>query len=298
MRSSRRSYSPLLRGHQDRTCCAYSSSVRSNPIYPLAIHSVTGNLGVTDISRELRGTLPGIAMRRSDNYVQNRYGPFGFASGQSQSGDTCIFAWQRIRPAESQTRWLTGRGTIQICLRLCDLHLNEEQLLAFMYGFSINAAFNDYSWNPYGEPAGPASDLGRPGPDIYPVRPWTAFRRSNDASTRATERSSTARCGSSCANSTNNPCQAGTQRPYRATTARLARCSSWPANHLAITATGRHHTRWQHKRNDRTTAAGNRSVIRNRQNSLWECNPTSTSGTEMTASTALPMTISATHAQF
>lgn len=128
-------------------------------------------LGVTDISRELRGTLPGIAMRRSDNYVQNRYGPFGFASGQSQSGDTCIFAWQRIRPAESQTRWLTGRGTIQIRLRLCDSHLNEEQLLAFMYGFSINAAFNNYSWNPYGEPAGPASDLGRPGPDIYPSGP-------------------------------------------------------------------------------------------------------------------------------
>lgn len=128
-------------------------------------------LGVTDISRELRGTLPGIVMRRSENYVQNRYGPFGFASGQSRSGDTCIYAWQRIRPAESQTRWLTGRGTIQIRLRLCDSHLNEEQLLAVMYGFSINAAFNDYSWNPYGEPAGPAPDLGRPGADVFPAGP-------------------------------------------------------------------------------------------------------------------------------
>ncbi len=128
-------------------------------------------LGVTDISRELRGTLPGIAMHRSPNYVQNRYGPFGFASGRSSSGDTCIYAWQRIRPGESQSRWLTGRGSIQVRLRLCDARLNEEQLLAFMYGFSINAAFNDYSWNPYGEPPGPPANLGRPGPDVYPAGP-------------------------------------------------------------------------------------------------------------------------------
>ena len=38
-------------------------------------------LGVTDISREMRGTLPGIAMHRSPNYVQNRYGPFGYRVG-------------------------------------------------------------------------------------------------------------------------------------------------------------------------------------------------------------------------
>lgn len=128
-------------------------------------------LGVTDISRELRGTFPGIAMRRSAIFVQNRYGPFGYASGQSRTGDTCIFAWQRIRPAESQTRWLTGRGSIQVRLRLCDSSLKEEQLLAFMYGFTINAAFNNYSWNPYGEAAGPAANLGRPGADIYPSGP-------------------------------------------------------------------------------------------------------------------------------
>ncbi|MEP7453555.1 cellulose biosynthesis protein BcsN [Phyllobacterium sp. SB3] len=128
-------------------------------------------LGVADISRELRGTLPGVAMHRSPNYVQNRYGPFGFASGRSTSGDTCIYAWQRIRPSESQTRWLTGRGSIQLRLRLCDASLSEEQLLAFMYGFTINASFNSYSWNPYGEMASSPENLGKPGADIYPDGP-------------------------------------------------------------------------------------------------------------------------------
>ena len=47
-------------------------------------------LGTTNIERELRGTLPGVPMRRSPIFVQNRYGPFGFASGRSRSGDTCI----------------------------------------------------------------------------------------------------------------------------------------------------------------------------------------------------------------
>ncbi|WP_457299862.1 cellulose biosynthesis protein BcsN [Phyllobacterium sp. P5_D12] len=128
-------------------------------------------LGVTDISRELRGTLPGIAMKRSPNYVQNRYGPFGFASGRSRSGDTCVYAWQRIRPGESQTRWLTGRGSIQVRLRLCDSNLTEQQLLAFMYGYSVNAAFNDYSWNPYGDAPGPAENLGKSGEDVYSSGP-------------------------------------------------------------------------------------------------------------------------------
>ena len=128
-------------------------------------------LGVADIGRELRGTLPGIPMRRSPIYVQNKYGPFGYASGHTRSGDTCIYAWQRIRPPESQTRWLTGRGSIQVRLRLCDSTLSEGQLLAFMYGFSINAAFNSYSWNPYGEVAGPPENLGKHGADIYPGGP-------------------------------------------------------------------------------------------------------------------------------
>ena len=128
-------------------------------------------LGVTDISREMRGTRPGIVMHRSPNYVQNRYGPFGYASGRSRSGDTCVYAWQRIRPGESQSRWLTGRGSIQVRLRLCDSNLTEQQLLAFMYGYSVNAAFNDYSWNPYGDAPGPAENLGKSGEDIYPSGP-------------------------------------------------------------------------------------------------------------------------------
>ncbi|TXR46816.1 cellulose biosynthesis protein BcsN [Phyllobacterium endophyticum] len=128
-------------------------------------------LGTTDVWRELRGTLPGVAMQRSPNYVQNRYGPFGYATGRSRSGDTCIYAWQRIRPGESKSRWLTGRGSIQVRLRLCDSGLTEHQLLAFMYAYSVNAAFNDYSWNPYGDAPGPAENLGKSGENVYPSGP-------------------------------------------------------------------------------------------------------------------------------
>lgn len=129
-------------------------------------------LGATDISRELRGTLPGVAMSRSPYFVQNQYGPFGYATGHSSSGDTCIYAWQRIRPPESSSRWLRGQGTVQVRLRLCDSELSEEQLLSVMYGFSINAAFNDIRWNPYGDPIGPDENLGRPGAgDVYPNGP-------------------------------------------------------------------------------------------------------------------------------
>ena len=41
-----------------------------------------------------------VDMRTSLVYVQNKFGPFGFATGRSATGDLCLYAWQQIEPTE------------------------------------------------------------------------------------------------------------------------------------------------------------------------------------------------------
>ena len=144
------------------TAAAGSTSINDTP------------LAAANISSEMRSELPGVPMRRSAYYVQNRYGPFGYAVGTAKGSDLCIYAWQRIRPAGSQTTLISNRGTVQLRLRLCQTGASEQQLLAFMYGFSIAGSFSDQSWNPYGQPASPPETLGRPGAPIFPVVPASA----------------------------------------------------------------------------------------------------------------------------
>ncbi|HZW48495.1 MAG TPA: cellulose biosynthesis protein BcsN, partial [Microvirga sp.] len=88
------------------------------------------------IQKEMEERLPGIEMQTSLVYVQNKYGPFGFATGRSASGDVCLYAWQRIEPNEPAV--LVPGGTISVRLRLCDVSATPEQLLRSMYGFTIS----------------------------------------------------------------------------------------------------------------------------------------------------------------
>lgn len=128
-------------------------------------------LAATDISREMRAKFPGVAMVRSEIYVQNRYGAFGYAVGRAGTTDLCIYAWQRIKAVASQTTLISNRGTIQLRLRLCHSGASEQQLLAFMYGFSISGTFSNLNWNPYGAPLSPSETLGRTGAPVFPVVP-------------------------------------------------------------------------------------------------------------------------------
>ena len=48
------------------------------------------------IAKEVSQSLAGVPMQRSTLFVQNRYGPFGFATGTAATGDRCLYAWQRI----------------------------------------------------------------------------------------------------------------------------------------------------------------------------------------------------------
>jgi len=125
---------------------------------------------ITDgrIARELRTEMAGIAMSRSPFYVQNNYGSFSYATGKAAGGDNCIYAWQQIQSPEHNQNFFQNRGRINLRLRLCETGADIDKLLSTMYGFTINATNQATSWNPYGEPASPSPNLGRPGNPVFP----------------------------------------------------------------------------------------------------------------------------------
>ena len=120
------------------------------------------------ISREMAATVPGVRLARSTTFVQNSYGPFGYASGRSRAGDTCIYAWQQIRAGRSTPAQQRNFSMVQVRLRLCDAYASERQLLGTVYGYTIAGGFEGESLNPYGAPRGADALLGRPGDPIYP----------------------------------------------------------------------------------------------------------------------------------
>lgn len=128
-----------------------------------------GYLPAKNVNAEMRELIPGVRMQTSGYYVQNKYGPFGYAVGRTSSGDTCLYGWQRITSTGFTQTWIGNKGSIQVRLRLCDQNASEQRLLQSMYGYTINASFKDRNWNPYGEPLPPDEALGRPRAPMYPV---------------------------------------------------------------------------------------------------------------------------------
>ncbi len=119
------------------------------------------------IQAEMEERIPGVEMQTSLIYVQNKFGPFGFATGRSSSGDLCLYAWQQIEPDEPAI-FVPG-GAISVRLRLCDADANVEQLLRIMYGYTIAAYYLSDSWNPYGSPPSPPASFGRIDAPMYPL---------------------------------------------------------------------------------------------------------------------------------
>ncbi|MBM6594809.1 cellulose biosynthesis protein BcsN [Microvirga pudoricolor] len=126
-----------------------------------------GRLDPLDIYNEINERLPGINMQTSNYFVQNKYGPFGYAVGRSGAGDLCLYAWQQIEPTENAI-FMTS-GTVSVRMRVCQANATEEQLLRVMYGYSISAYFKSDSWNPYGTPPPPSPQLGQIDAPIYPL---------------------------------------------------------------------------------------------------------------------------------
>lgn len=125
-------------------------------------------LSEAGINREIRNALPTVRMARSQFYVQNNYGPFGYAFGRGPGTDLCMFAWQQVRSPTGTISPLANWGSIQIRVRVCEAGASEQRLLGLMYNFTITEAVDAPGWNPYGEPNPVSPTLGTAGAPIYP----------------------------------------------------------------------------------------------------------------------------------
>ena len=129
------------------------------------------NLSEGAIAAEMRTLLPGVRMVRSKVFVQNKYGPFGFATGRTRLGDSCFYGWQKIAASASRQTLLGNRGSVQVRIRLCDASASEASLLDVMYGFTIVASLRGQNWNPYGDAPAIDPTLGQ---THHPIRPAAA----------------------------------------------------------------------------------------------------------------------------
>lgn len=119
-----------------------------------------------DIEREMVRALPTVRMRASPYYVQNGYGPFGYAMGRS--GQTnCLYGWQLVERQPNVNGERPRLGRVRIRVRLCSATASEQQLLRFMYGYTLNGTFLSPGWDPF---EAPPTDprIGQTGAPILP----------------------------------------------------------------------------------------------------------------------------------
>jgi hypothetical protein len=141
-----------------------------------------------NVGAEMRRLFPGVRMQRSLVYVQNKYGPFGYAVGNSTGGDACFYGWQRITSSGTTQTLVGNQGAIQIRLRLCERGASQAELLQVMYDFTISSSFGSRNWNPYGEPASIDPSFGGISRPIYPPSVESGVSRGNTAAAPARPR--------------------------------------------------------------------------------------------------------------
>ena len=112
-----------------------------------------------NLTAEANAAWPGSGMSVSPYYVQNDYGPFGYAIGRPANGDACIYAWQRIAPTLRPSGGV-DRGTIVVRLQWCEQGADEQQLLDIMYKLRFD-----------GDVFPPGRAPGRIGARAAPIRP-------------------------------------------------------------------------------------------------------------------------------
>jgi hypothetical protein len=91
-----------------------------------------------NLTEEALAAWPDAGMAVSPYYVQNDYGPFGYAIGRPGNGDACIYAWQRIKPILKPSGAI-DRGAITVRLQLCKRGAGEQELLEVMYRLRLNS---------------------------------------------------------------------------------------------------------------------------------------------------------------
>jgi Cellulose biosynthesis protein BcsN len=139
-------------------------------------------LEASQLSSEAEDALPGVPLRTSLTYLQNRSGPFGYAVGKSAQGDECIYAWQRVATPDSDINVVNSRNTLSVRLRLCEPNTSEAALIANMMGLSVNVGLSGGSWTP--EPKQFSSEIGSSGTTIGPPQILAALSPDVDQATR------------------------------------------------------------------------------------------------------------------
>lgn len=112
-----------------------------------------------DLYAEASAAWPQVSMMVSPFYVQNFYGPFGYAVGGAPTGDKCLYAWQRIAPSLKPSGSIK-RGTVVIRLQLCDRTQSEQALLRMMYQMRLR--------DPVFEPWRASPVIGEAGAPLLP----------------------------------------------------------------------------------------------------------------------------------
>lgn len=92
-----------------------------------------------NLTEEALAAWPGSGMAVSPYFVQNAYGPFGYAIGKPATGDTCIYAWQRIAPTLKPSGAI-DRGAVAIRLQLCRRGASEQQMVEVMYKLRLDSS--------------------------------------------------------------------------------------------------------------------------------------------------------------
>lgn len=145
-----------------------------------------------NLTAEALAAWPNSGMAVSPYYVQNAYGPFGYAIAKPPNGDSCLYAWQRIEPALKPSG-AVDRGAIIIRLQLCRRGVSEETLLSTMYNLRLNVEVFPALKAPaaIGRIAAPIKPIGAAGfaeviPTSQPApRPATAQPRPTPVTTPA-----------------------------------------------------------------------------------------------------------------
>ncbi len=123
-------------------------------------------LEAAQLSSEAEDALPGVPLRTSLTYLQNRSGPFGYAVGKSAQGDECIYAWQRVATPDRDLSVVNSRNTLSVRLRLCEPHTSEAALVATMMGLNVNVGLSGGAWTR--EPKQLSPQVGSPGAIVAP----------------------------------------------------------------------------------------------------------------------------------
>lgn len=113
-----------------------------------------------NLTAEALAAWPNSGMAVSPYYVQNDYGPFGYAIGRPSNGDVCIYAWQRIAPG-LRPSGAVARGAINVRFQMCKRNASEQELLDVMYRLRLKANVH--------QPGSAPAAIGRIAAPIRPI---------------------------------------------------------------------------------------------------------------------------------